>query len=215
MIKKSPRALLSAVLAAVVAAGVLTVGEPASAHHGRNIDLLWLQVMGRNRDCLDAPPGTMDRNGGRVIVYPCHDAGSRGQENQRWYAQWDTAGGGIRIKLEPTGMCLDADKDDARIQLWRCNGSDQQLWELRPTTAIPTRAGGLAVPEASRHPFALYNRYHSDRSRLEPMVLAAGTGRTAVLQRLRIDDEQYWDSYELQCMHAYHKHFNHDRHNCS
>ncbi|MET8148886.1 RICIN domain-containing protein [Actinoplanes sp. NPDC049668] len=219
MIRKHPRAVLSAVVTTVVAAGFLAVGAPADAHHNRNIDYLWIQVMGRDRDCLDAPPDTLDQNGGRVIAYPCHNAGSNGQDNQRWYVEWDAAAKGIRIMLEPSGKCLDADKNHpgpgARIQLWRCNGSDQQLWDLTPTTSVATRIGDAPVPAASRHPFRIWNRYHTDKSLIDPMVLGAGSGRTVEIQRLRITDEQFWDSYELQCMHAYHKHYNSDRDNCS
>ncbi|RZU53277.1 ricin-type beta-trefoil lectin protein [Krasilnikovia cinnamomea] len=214
MIRKFPRAVVSVVVAAIVSAGILTASEPAGAHHGRDIDSLWLQTMGRPRHCLDAPPGTMGRDGGAVKLHYCHDAGAVDQANQRWYMEWDAAATGYRIKLEPTGKCLEATKADGRLQLWACNGADHQLWKLIPLTDEPSRIGGSHVPAEFRHPYWVWNKYHTDKAN-ETRFLAATSKSTVGLQGFRSGDkDHHWDSYELQCMYAYKKHYDGLRNAC-
>ena len=201
------RRLLVAGVAAVT--GLMVAVAPAhaaSAYSG-----MWLQLMSRNRDCLDVPPGTAGSNGGKVQIYACKNAGAGDELNQRFKLTWRGDRGGWMIQSVYSGFCLDADTgspgDGTWIQMWQCNYTDQQLWDLVPTSVASTVAAG-PVPSWARTPYKLVNRYHSEVVGLS-MALDYSTNKGRVqLYHSKDVTNQAWDGFELQCQYAYHEHFN-------
>ncbi|GAA1153635.1 hypothetical protein GCM10009664_21990 [Kitasatospora gansuensis] len=91
---------------------------------------------GNGGQCLDADLGTIGGNGTRVQLWGCN-----GWSNQTWI--WTPAPGQpvgyYKIQTEKNYRCLDADLgtingNGTKVQLWDCNGWDNQIWIWNGTT---------------------------------------------------------------------------------
>ncbi len=73
--------------------------------------------------CLDAPPDTANNNGGRVILWDCHNGN---------FQRWKYENGKL---INSSGKCLDVvapelHKNGGHVQLWDCNGGPTQQWQF-------------------------------------------------------------------------------------
>jgi Ricin-type beta-trefoil lectin domain-like len=114
-----------------VVAGMLTAVPPAA-----NADaLIGLRNSFYQGQCLDADASAPPNTAPRVQVWGCN-----GQPQQHWIAHFKVNDGGdIYYSLENQrypGQCLDADINGpvpgARVQVWACNDTTEQLWAPIP-----------------------------------------------------------------------------------
>jgi ricin-type beta-trefoil lectin protein len=218
-VSKRLRTQVRIVVAAAVAA-LMTVGliaSPASASSWVSDD--WIQAMGRSKDCLDTPTGTAGSNGGTVQVYGCKSFGASDELNQRWLLNYDSAKSAFEIRSAYSNICLDADTNTpgngTRVQMWQCNGSDQQRWWLLASNLVPSRVSPVGPP-GTNYPFYLANVYHSRIMNRYMTLQAPGTsGRLVRLWEADEEDKtELWDGFELQCAYAYRSHMNAVTHGC-
>ncbi|MER5867490.1 RICIN domain-containing protein [Kitasatospora sp. NPDC002040] len=91
---------------------------------------------GNGGQCLDADLNTIGGNGTKVQLWGCN-----GWSNQTWI--WTPVAGQpvgyYTIQTEKNYRCLDADLNTingngTKVQLWDCNGWDNQIWLWNGTT---------------------------------------------------------------------------------
>ncbi|WP_157875969.1 RICIN domain-containing protein [Streptacidiphilus griseoplanus] len=102
----------------------------AAAKVARDAVYVGIVTNGLGGQCLDGDTNTIPGNGAKVQLWDCN-----GQSQQRWY-WYPVAGaptGWYTIKNGLGGQCLDGDRntmpnDGTRVQLWACNGWQNQQW---------------------------------------------------------------------------------------
>lgn len=117
------------IVSALAALFVLVLPSVASAE-----PVLYRKVrnLAAENICLDADNGTLGQNGTKVQLWQCN-----GWDNQAWFLD--------PIPNKPVGWytisnlghrkCLDANngelgRNGARVQMWDCNGWENQQWQL-------------------------------------------------------------------------------------
>ncbi|MER8186025.1 RICIN domain-containing protein [Kitasatospora sp. NPDC094015] len=93
--------------------------------------------------CLDGDLNTINNDGAKVQLWGCN-----GWDNQSWI--WTPVSGQpigyYTIQNGHGGKCLDGDlntinNDGAKVQLWGCNGWDNQMWIWSGTTLRNAHGG--------------------------------------------------------------------------
>jgi hypothetical protein len=110
--------------------------------------------------CLDAENdagGKPNRDGDRVQVWECN-----AQAQQGWHF-WELSFDRYYVQNDFAGLCLDAENDGAsspynwgdKVQLWTCNGQEQQIWRLTSTGMVNDLSGLYleAEDDALLHPW--------------------------------------------------------------
>ncbi len=122
-------AIVTAVVALVGTASVLGAGTANAASGWRSHQLSFAGFTW----CMDADTNTWNNNGGKVQMWQCN-----GHQNQQWWANYPTNQGEVvRTTINTPGppqgpaKCLDDDTNNpSHIQLWTCNGQQQQIWDI-------------------------------------------------------------------------------------
>jgi hypothetical protein len=130
--------------------------------------------------CLDADANAIGANGTIVQLWDCN-----GSVEQQWQVISEPGGTGTYIGLRnaDSGRCLDADtntinKNGTTIQLWDCNSSAEQSWQVNP------------------HAYDAFNLLNTDAP-LAPMLDADSTtiganGTKVQLWANQYDTNQMW-----------------------
>jgi len=183
-LKRRLRIVIIGASALAVGGVVMTAINPASATTFKFAPPRAVNITNNNwASCLDVNKNHRTENGAEVQLYACH---TNVEGNQEWIVERDSALDGFRIKLvDLPGKCLDAHGGDlpqdngympttnGYVQMWDCNGSLQQLWDLHQLT-ISDGFPEMADPALNMH-FGISNRAGTDS------VTRAGLGGRWVL----------------------------------
>jgi hypothetical protein len=189
----SPRRVLTVTLVSVAVVGLVAAGTGfalADPQQDSPSDPLIKSAF--NSRCL-VMPGT--GNGTRIQVTGCDES----KKSQLFQLQSVAGTGGYQIQVENgSGKCIDADTTSAPangtiVQVWDCNGQDQQLWDLAPGVTL---LGGVV----------LVNRYASEvAGHLVVLDLDSTGGRSLQLWAYNGGSNQVWQGVNLQLLdYIYH-----------